>query len=192
VITRSNGLLTPEARKTLSRLLGHDVFMLYTRSVHVRQNHLEVPDISFALNNTVSSESFLIVRPVWEVDSDLADYGWLEILTSGMPEQIKYEHGSPAQLGSVGLCSTINLTPASPISGISLLSKNLWSSELPDTETWPFHFAVLFEHQERFKYMISYEPSAFCQLRFTFDENEIETLRKSAERVEVLESAFPL
>ena len=166
--------------------------MLYTRSVHVSRDHLEVPDISFAINNTLCSEKFLIVRPVWEEDSDLADYGWLEIVTSGMPEQIKYEHGSPAQLGSVGLCSTIGLTPASPICRISLLSKNLWASDSTDTENWPFHFAVLFEHEERFKYLISYEPSPFNQLRFTFDENEIETLRKSAEREEILESAFSL
>lgn len=166
--------------------------MLYTRSVHVTQKHLEVPDISFALNNAVSSKKFLIVRPVWEEDSDLADYGWLEIVTGGTPEKIEYEHGSPAQLGSVGLCSTIELIPASPIRRISLLSKNLWASDSPDTETWPLHFAILFEHQERFKYLISYKPDPRCQLSFTFDETEIETHRTTAEQVEVLESAFPL
>jgi hypothetical protein len=175
MITRPNGLLTPDARKTLSLLLGHNIFMLYTRSIHVCRNRFEMPDISFA-RDSISKEKFLIVRPVWEEDAEGSDYGWFEIGLSCVPEQIKYEHGSPC---SIGLCSTISLTPASPIRHISLLSKGL--------KSWPYHFAMLFQHEERSKYLISYRPDATRQLRFTFDENEIEKVRKSAETEEVLE-----
>lgn len=189
MITRANGLLTDESRKLLSQLLGQNIFMLYTRYVGIRsdRNIIIVPDISFSLQDKVSSKSFLIVRPIWEEDVELEDYGWLEIIISGTPEKIRYDHGSPMHPGSTGLCSHISLTPASPIHRITLFQKNLWPANGSSTENWPFHFAILFEHKERFQYLISYQrPNVVSELEFTFDADEIKSVRKTAETEEII------
>jgi hypothetical protein len=66
------------------------------------------------------------------------------------------------------------------------LSKNLISSDASSAGSWPYHFGLLVEHKERFKYLIFYQPEANCRLQFTFNEDEIEFVRKSAEAEDIL------
>lgn len=174
--------------------------MLYTRSIHLSRNYFHTSDISFALrdngraqlSSTTTSERFLNVRPFWEEDSGGSDYGWLDVVIEDTPAKIADKHSPNEKLSffpmmDMGLCSTIDLAPASPISRVILLSKNFWISAT-NGEKWIYHFALLVEHNERFRYLISYEPSPLCWLRFTFDEKEIEIALKSAEQKEILEN----
>ena len=182
MITRANGLLTDESRKNLSRLLGQNVFVLYMKSVDIRADSYYVDsfDISFALH---ASKKFVIVRPFWEDHyPEDRESAWLEITVGDTYENIVFDH----LRRSTGVGSTITLTPASPISRITLLSKNLIPSDASSAGSWPYHFAILIEHKERFKYLIFYQPEAYCRLRFTFDEDEIEFVRKSSETEEIL------
>jgi hypothetical protein len=180
VIARANGLLTDESRKSLSQLLGQIVFGLHMKSVFIKPDscYVELPDFSFALHD---SKKFIIVRPVWEEDNEGEDCGWLEITTEDTYENTTFDY----LRRTTAVSSIISLTPASPINRITLLSKNFWTFAT-NGETWVYHFAILVEHKERFKYLISYRPGPICWLRFTFDEKEIEATLQSAEKSEIL------
>jgi hypothetical protein len=181
MIIRANGLLTDESRKKLSQLLGQNIFVLYSTSLDVRADsgYLNFFDVAFAIH---PQKKFLTVSPIWEEDNNGDDYGWFEIKIGGNYENIIFDDNGC----STGTGSTITLTPASPISRITLLSKCLFPSDIPSAENWFYHFAIHFEHKERFRYLITYTPNAFTRLNFTFNEDEIEFVRKSAESEEIL------
>jgi hypothetical protein len=180
MITRANGLLTDESRKNLSLLLGKNVFGLHMKSVFIRPDncYVELPDFSFALHD---SKKFVIVRPFWEERGD-DDYGWLEAVIEDTYENIAFDH----LRRTTGVSSIIFLTPASPIYRITLLSKNLIPSDASSAGSWPYHYGLIVEHKERFKYLIFYQPEAYCHLQFIFNEDEIEYVRKNAETADIL------
>jgi hypothetical protein len=184
VITRANGLLTDESRKNLSLLLGQNVFGLHMESVFIRPDscYVEFFDFSFALHDT---KKFVIVRPFWEDHyPEDRESAWLEITVEDTYENIAFDHLRRTTASS----SIISLTPASPIHRITLLSKNLNTSDASSEGSWPYHYGLIVEHKERFKYLIYYQPEAFCRLQFTFNEDEIEYVRKNAQITEVLEN----
>lgn len=189
MIARANGLLTEESRKNLSRLLGQDIYFLLTRCIGIKagRNYVTVPDISFLLRTKTSNENFLIVRPVWEEDENLLDYGWLEIVIGDTPEKISYDYHPKTRSRTIGYCSDIKLIPASPIRRITLFQKNLFS-DASGVKNWPYHFALHFQHKERFEYIISYRwPNSLNELEFTFDKTEIESVSKNADSKEIFE-----
>lgn len=185
MITRTNGLLTGQSIKHLSQLLGQDVFGLHTKSVNIRPDsyYIEFSDLAFALHD---KKKFVTVRPIWEEDIDGEDYGWLETTIEDSYGNITFDH----LRRTTDVYSIISLTPASPVQRITALSGNLFLSDTTAGETWPYHFGLLFEHKERFKYLIFYRPEAYCRLQFTFNEDEIEYLLKKAETKDIIENSL--
>lgn len=154
----SSGLLGSKERTLLRALYGQDIYLLFSPWINASFSHFECGALSFALRR---GTGFLILNTVWEEDANLADFGWM---TVGMAERAKDVPYSDE--GNPFCASTISLTPSSPISGISVFRKRV-------TPNWEFDCALLIEHEERFRYVISYEPSAFQRLIVSFTEETI-------------------
>ena len=184
MIIRTNGFLSEESKKHLSQLLGQNIFVIYSTSLDVRADSgfFDCSDLAFAIH---PQKRFLIVRPAWEEDGNGEDYGWFETTVESNYENINFDYNGC----STGQGSTITLIPASPISRIILLSKHIFHSDIPTAENWLHHFGLLFEHEERFRYLITYYPNAFKTLHFTFDEDNIEYARERAKTMETIQNS---
>ena len=179
MITRVNGFLSEESKRHLSQLLGQNIWVIYSTSLDVRANsgYIDFSDMAFAIH---PQKKFLVIHPVWEEDSDGADYGWFETTIKDTYESITFDENRCSGPGPA-----ITLTPASPVSRIILFQKDLFL-DIPSAENWQHHFGLLFEHKERFRYLITYYPNAFQTLHFTFDEAEIEYERKRSKSEEAI------
>ena len=159
--SRTHGLLSAEERTLLRSLRGQDVFIAFSPWIDAAFHRFDCGPLSFALR---TSADFLVIDTVWEEDEDMADFGWLTVGTAKRAKNVPY-----SEEGHLSNASMISLTPSSPISQITLFRKN----SSPD---WEFDHALLFEHQERFRYVVSYEPSAFQRLVVSFTERTIDDL----------------
>jgi hypothetical protein len=180
VITRANGFLSKESRINLSQLLGQNIWVIYSTSLNVRANsgYFDFSDMAFAIH---PQKKFLIIHPAWEEDSDGEDYGWFETTIKDAYENITFDKNRCSGPGPA-----ITLTPASPVSRITLFQKGLFP-DIPLAENWPHHFGLLFEHKERFRYLLTYYPSAFQSFHFTFDEDKIAHARERAESEDIIQ-----
>lgn len=150
-----------EERQLLGSLRGQDVFILFSPWMDASFHKFECGPLSFALRR---SSGFLILDTEWQEDADLNDFGWMTVNTSQRAKDVRYtEEGNPF------CASTIALTRSSPIARISVFRKRI----SPD---WEFDYALLFEHEERFRYVISYEPGPHQRLVVSFTEQSIKNV----------------
>jgi hypothetical protein len=162
--SRSHGLLSAAERTLLRSLSGKDVFIAFSPWIDATFQRFDCGPLSFALPN---NSGFLVLDTEWEEDEDLADFGWLTISTSERAKDVRY-----SKEGHPWCASTISLTPSSPISRITVFRKRV----SPD---WEFDHALLFEHEERFRYIVSYEPSAFQRLTVSFGDAAIDAVLRN-------------
>jgi len=156
--SRSHGLLSTEERALLRSLQGQDVFIAFSPWIDAAFDHIDCGPLSFALR---SRPGFLVLDKHWEEDEKLDDFGWMTVSTAGRAKDVRYsEEGHPLD------ASMISLTPSSPIARVSIFRKRV----SPD---WEFDHALLFEHEERFRYAVSFEPSALQRLVVSFTEATI-------------------
>jgi hypothetical protein len=163
VPSRTHGLLSSEEQKLLRSLIGQDVFIAFSPWIDAAFHRFDCGALSLSLR---PSPGFLVIDTVWEEDEALEDFGWLTVCTAERARGVPYsKEGHPFN------ASSISLTPASPISQITLFRKK----PSPD---WEFDHALLFEHEERFRYVVSYEPGAFQRLVVSFSERAIDDVTR--------------